>query len=466
MSGVSPEALMELVRNGKPPLLLDIRDEKAFAEGHIRGSASAKLDTMPQMQVVIRRTPRDSMVVLIDEDGSRSRQMAKTMSRFGFAASFLEGGIAGWVGETVRCGQVPTLSGADLWSAISSGEDLLLLDVREPHEFAEFRIPGAVNVPLSRLFALGHEQKIPDDKRVVTVCSHGNRSMVATFALAQAGIEASSLSGGMSAWSQVLNHTVVAREENLAIIQVEKVGKGCLSYIIGSGGEAAVIDPVHPASEYLDLAHAEGLQIAAVLDTHQHADHVSAAARLAAISGAKLHLSSGEDYRIDAEKVREGDEIRIGQKRIAVLHTPGHTAGSMTYLVDGRYALCGDVVFMEGVGRPDLRDRAAEFAGELHETLHSKILQFPEKTVVLPAHHGPGAKPADGVYRTTVGEVGKMSLMSLDREEFVKRVAEAAEPRPMNYSTIIKINQGTAPVAPEQIPDLEMGPNRCSVRVQ
>ena len=464
MTGITPEELAGMIQDKIPLLILDTRNEGEFVRGHIAGAANAGFGTMQQKQVVIAKTPRTFKVVLIDHDGSEAQQSAGLMARFGFDAHFLEGGMAGWTGSTVKSGQRSVLSGEDLWRSISEKEDLFLLDVREPHEFADFRIPGAVNVPLSQLFAPGSRQSVPEGRKVITICSHGNRSMVATFALAQMGIEASSLEGGMARWNQVLSPTATIRDAGLTLIQVEKVGKGCLSYILGSGGKAVVIDPAHPASRYTEIAAEEGLAIVAVADTHQHADHVSAAAQLAQMTGSRLYLSADEDYRIDAVRISGGGSIPFGEERLLTVHTPGHTAGSMTYLA-GSYAFCGDILSVDGVGRPDLRDRADEFAERLYNTLHTEMLKLPPDTKIFPAHRGAGTELADDdTYHTTPEMASRMTLMGLERADFVKRVAGTAEPRPANYSMIIRINRGSIPVSSGQIPDLEMGPNRCSVR--
>ena len=454
MAGILPQDVPRLSKEGA--LLLDVRDEKSYAAGHIKGAASIRIEAM---QVVAAKTPRDRKIVLIDEDGAKSSQIAGAMARFGFDAGFLDGGMSKWTGDTEKSANAPTISGSELAESVKD-EDVFLLDVREESEFSDFKMPGAVNVPLGRLFA--EKIAIPSGKKVVTICSHGNRSMVAMLALAQAGIEASSLAGGMAGWNQVLSEAILSKEKDLAVIQVEKIGKGCLSYIIASENKAAVVDPAYPAARYMEIAESWGFKITAVLDTHQHADHVSAAAELAGIAGARLHLSAKEDYRIDAARVDEGSEIIIGSKKIAVLHTPGHTRGSMTYIVDGRFALCGDAIFADSVGRPDLRDNAAEFAGQLYDTLHEKILGMPQDTVLLPAHHEAGS---DKTRQTTVCAAKNLPLLDMDKEEFVAKVSGAAMPRPGNYSMIIKINRGSIPVSANQIPDLEMGPNRCSVRM-
>lgn len=462
---ITPEELTQVLQSKSNTLILDIRAKENYMQGHIAGAANAVCNSMQQKQIIMSKIPPNMKIILIDDDGVAAKQNATMMARFGFDAHYLKDGIRSWSGELVKSTQDTAISGDDLWNSLKKQDDVLLLDVREPSEFAEFKIPGAVNIPLSQLFMPGSQSQLPKDKKIVTICSHGNRSMVATFALAQNGIEATSLVGGMSMWNQVLNATTL-KEGDITIIQVEKIGKGCLSHIIGSNGEAAVIDPTYPPKKYIEFAQSQGLKITKVIDTHQHADHVSAAKDLAQLTGAKLYLSKLEEYRIDSEKIEDGNTIPVGSKQLKVIHTPGHTQGSMSFVLDDKYVFSGDILFVEGIGRPDLRDQAEEFATQLYNTLHNKLLKFGDDVKIFPTHHGEGVSPTkDGMFYTAVQNAKKLPLLDLGQAEFVSKVVSITTPRPMNYSMIIKINKGVIPVAAEQIPDLEMGPNRCSIRM-
>lgn len=461
---ISSDELSKIIQNKTPALILDIRPKDAYMNGHIPRAANAVCQNMQQKQAVMSKLPPSMKIILIDEDATEAKQNAEMLARFGFDAHYLKDGIKSWNGVLVKSTQDTSISGDLLWESLKKNKDVFLLDVREPEEYADFKIPGAVNVPLSELF-VKQQLEIPKDKKVVTICSHGNRSMVATFALAQKGIESTSLAGGMVMWNQVLNATPL-KENDLTIIQVEKIGKGCLSHIIGSDGEAVVIDPIYPAQKYLEFAKQQNLKITKVIDTHQHADHVSAARELASILGAKLFLSGLEDYKIESEKLGDGDSVQFGSKQLKTIHTPGHTAGSLSFVIDNKYLFCGDTLFVEGIGRPDLRDKAEEFAGHLYDTLHNKLLKFPDDAKVFPTHHSEGVNPAEsGLYYTTVKAAKTLPLLDLDKTDFVSKVVSITTPRPMNYSMIIKVNKGTIPISPMQIPDLEMGPNRCSIRM-
>lgn len=463
---VSTEELESSLQKKEGVLILDLRSKEKFMEGHIPTSANVAADTPQQKQSMLSKVPAAFKIILVDDGSGEAEQYAGAMSRFGYRAHFLKGGISEWKSGLQKSSQAPAITGDTLYSKINNNDkDIFLLDVREPMEFSEHKIPGAVNIPLGEIFMPEIQNKIPKDKKIVTICSHGNRSMVAAFALAQKGIESSSLTGGMAQWNQVLYDTIAKKDDNVTIIQVEKVGKGCLSHIIGCNGEAVVIDPTHPASKYVEFANKHDLKITKVLDTHQHADHVSATRELASQTGATLYYSAREEYKIQAEKLDDGNELKIGSKKINVIHTPGHTAGSMTYIFDNKYVFSGDILFVEGIGRPDLRDQAEQFAQELYDTLHNKLLALPTDSKIFPTHHGEGVKPTEnGIYYTTVEMAKKLQLLDLSKDEFVKKVVSITTPRPMNYAMIIKVNKGIIPPNPMMIPDLEMGPNRCSVQ--
>jgi len=463
---VSADDLESSLQKKEGVLILDLRPKEKFMEGHIPTSASVAAESPQQKQAMLSKVPAAFKIILVDDGSGEAEQYAGAMARFGYRAYFLKGGIPEWKSGLQKSSQAPVITGDSLYSKINNNDqDIFLLDVREPMEFSEHKIPGAVNIPLGEIFMPDVQNKIPKDKKIVTICSHGNRSMVATFALAQKGIESSSLTGGMALWNQVLYDTIAKKAEDITIIQVEKVGKGCLSHIIGSGGEAAVIDPTHPASKYVEFAQKQDLKITKVIDTHQHADHVSATRELASQTGATLYYSAKEEYKIQAEKLDEGNELQIGSKKLKVVHTPGHTAGSMTYIVDDKYVFSGDILFVEGIGRPDLRDQAEQFTQELYDTLHNKILTLSADAKIFPTHHGEGVKPTEnGIYYTTVEMAKKLPLLDISKEEFVKKVVSITTPRPMNYGMVIKVNKGIIPPNPMMIPDLEMGPNRCNVQ--
>ncbi|MDX1441134.1 MAG: rhodanese-like domain-containing protein [Nitrosopumilaceae archaeon] len=447
----------DLSKNSKM-LVFDLRSSDLFEKSHIRGSVHAVCDAKAK-EKIMSKIPKKTRIVLISEPEQISKDSAYMMSEFGLDAYYLKGGFESWKGQ-LTTGKIGKFISPD--ELLSKLENVFLLDVRDKDEFSEYQIPGSVNIPLDNLFNSKSLEKIPKDIEIVTICPHGNRAMVASFALARAGIPSSTLQGGLTQWNQVLKPVVVVKDP-VKIIQVQKVGKGCLSHIVESGGDAIVIDPLYPIEKYNEIAKQEGFKITKVFDTHQHADHVSSARDLAKFNNAKLYMSKYERYDFDANFIGDGEKIAFGNTELRVIHTPGHTPGSLSYVIDEKYVFTGDILFVESIGRPDLRDQAETFTQELFETLHEKLLRLPHYTMVFPTHHGQDAKSEDGAYYSTIQKSRGLPWLDISKDEFISKVVAKTLPRPMNYRKIIATNKGELELLVTDVPDLEIGPNRCAV---
>ena len=457
--GITSDQLHSSLQNKEPLLLFDLRLLETYKQGHISGSVHAICDARAK-EILMPKIPKDVKIILIDDDGTMSYETAKMMSIFGLDAHYLRGGMKNWPHELISGHSSAPISPDELSEKLSDS-NLYMIDVRDSEQFSDFHIPGSKNIPLSDLFNLETLSGIPNDKDIVTICPRGNMATVATFALARNGLNARVLDGGLAGWSQVL--TLTTASENPTVVQVEKIGKGCLSHVVVSQDEAIVIDPLFPAEKYLEIAKEHGVKISHVIDTHQHADHVSAAQRLSELAGASMYESKLEKWDRKTNFLEDGQVIPFGSSQLRVIHTPGHTPGSLSYVVDEKYVFTGDILFIESIGRPDLRDNAEDFALDLYESLHNKLLKLPLETKVFPTHHGPSVASENGAFLTTIGRTKEHEVLKLSKEEFVKQVVSIAVPRPMNYQRIIQINKGSIPLAQSEIPDLEMGPNRCSI---
>lgn len=357
------------------------------------------------------------------------------------------------------------LSAAELAAVLGTERAPALVDVREPHEVAAWSIPGVVNVPLGELPARAGE--LPRDRPIVVVCARGNRSRRAAELLAAEGLRVANLIGGMEAWGRVYD-TATVDAGGVQIVQVRRRGKGCLSYLIGSGGEAFAIDPSIDVAVYLELARDAGWRITRVFDTHLHADHLSGAPDLAARTGASLHLNGSDPFRFAFTPLSDGDRFALpdGESMsVAVLHTPGHTEGSTLFFIGAHVLLSGDTLFVDGVGRPDLAERSEQFARNLHRSLQDKVLSLPDSATVLPAHYGETVAVLPHVPVSAALGTLRTSLLplSFDADDFVAWATTRVTPRPPNYVQIIKANiegvRGGGSSAPRE---LETGPNRCS----
>ena len=364
-----------------------------------------------------------------------------------------------------------TISVETLQDMLERGQPVTVLDIRPPDEQAEWAIPGSAHVDAYDAVKAGGPAvwtalNLPADRPVVTVCGAGKTSLMAAEQLRAQGLQALSLAGGMKAWSLAWNRAEVAMpRSNARVIQVRRTGKGCLSYLIGSQGVAAVVDPALEPDIYVELARDHGWRIRHILDTHVHADHLSRARQLAEQGGAALYLPAQDRVSYPFGPLRDGDRLDIGAARLEAIHTPGHTGESTCYLLDGRALLTGDTLFLDAVGRPDLEASADEARTRAHALYHSlqRLLGLPPETVILPGHT---SRPIafDGIaVEATLAEVRKRTqLLSVPEEMFVERLLARIPPTPPNHEQIVRLNE--AGLLPEGDPtDLEAGANHCAI---
>src|SRR3989441_5175689 len=354
---------------------------------------------------------------------------------------------------------------------LEEGRPVTILDVRPADQRAEWAIPGSVHIDAYR--ALNKHDphaldavKMASDTPVVTVCAAGRTSQLAAEQLAARGVAALSLEGGMKAWSLAWNTAEVSLEDRSArVIQVRRTGKGCLSYLIGAGEEAFVIDASLDPHIYLDLARSQGWQITGVFDTHMHADHLSRSHQLAQVSGAMLFLPDQQRVSFPFTAVRDGDTLATPHLTLTALHTPGHTPESTCYLLNHAILFTGDTLFPTSIGRPDLHADEQETRARsslLYHSLH-KLLALPSETLVLPGHASQPV-PFDGEpIGATLAEIDEhVGLLHATRTMFVETLLRLLPPTPPNYERIVTLNE--ADLAPEgDVTELEAGANRCAI---
>ncbi|WP_458189604.1 MBL fold metallo-hydrolase [Haladaptatus sp. NG-WS-4] len=375
---------------------------------------------------------------------------------------------------------VDSLDPERLAERIDSGDTVTILDVRAESEFDDWHIEGE-NVDIENVpyydFIEGVDDdllaQVPQTDRLVVVCAKGGASEYVAGLLEQEGRDAVNLADGMNGWASIYEAREVTRYDGAGtVLQYQRPSSGCLGYLVTHDGEAAVVDPLRAfAARYLDDADELGVELAYALDTHVHADHVSGVRRLAE-EGVEAVLPEPAAARGVADErefttVDDGDTLSVGDVEIEARHTPGHTSGMTSYLIDGSVLLTGDGLFTESVARPDLEEGAAgapEAARELHRTLHERIFALPDETTIAPGHFGPGATPADdGTYTARLGALREsMAVLSMERDEFVEFILSDMPPRPANFEDIIAVNLGQRDVDDERAFELELGPNNCA----
>jgi len=355
---------------------------------------------------------------------------------------------------------------------LDAQQPVTVLDIRTDEDRAQWAIPGSLHLNAYEALRAGQpgvlaDATFPLDRPVVTVCNAGRVSQTAAEMLADRGFDARSLAGGMRAWSLAWNAAdVPLSDASVRVIQVRRTGKGCLSYIVGSSGEAAVVDPSVSPEVYLELAHRHGWSIRYVLETHIHADHLSRARELARQTGAVLLLPAQDRARFAFTPIPDGERIRVGSATLRALHTPGHTHESTSYVLNEAAVFTGDTLFTNGVGRPDLHadpEAARARAVSLFVSLNL-LRQLSAAIMALPAHASEPIAFDGRPVAARMDDVDAWLAGWLTSESgFVDRVTSNLPPTPPNFVRIVDLNEaGDFPTGDPT--ELEAGANRCAVR--
>jgi glyoxylase-like metal-dependent hydrolase (beta-lactamase superfamily II)/rhodanese-related sulfurtransferase len=356
-----------------------------------------------------------------------------------------------------------------LRSWLETGKEINVLDIRPVQERTEWFIPGSIyfdaydklraNNPDS-LHGLHLDKSVP----VVAICAGGKTSLIAAQLLSKQGFEAYSLLGGMKEWSLSWN-TAKLSFPKFEVTQFRRTGKGCLSYIIASDGEAIVVDASLPAEIYQEELQKHKLVLKHVVETHIHADHLSRAKQLAESSKAQLHLPVPNKVSFEFTPINEEHVFQIGDISIKAIPTPGHTIESTSYLIDDKVLLTGDTLFINGVGRPDLKasnEEATQKSKMLYRSLR-KLLALNQSVIVLPAHTSQPVDFDNTSIQTTIGNIKQtVAMLNLSEEEFINTIQQRIPPTPANYLSIVEknIKGDFSDVNPV---DLEAGANRCAI---
>jgi glyoxylase-like metal-dependent hydrolase (beta-lactamase superfamily II) len=381
---------------------------------------------------------------------------------------------------------VEGITAEKLRDKIDAGEDFVLFDNRNPEDFENWHIDGAINVEYSASDdeLIGdfdpHREEADEADEIVTICAVGNASASFGEWLEDEGFEnVTSVVNGMEGWGHVYDVVPIAtRDDDIEILQVQRRAKGCLGYIVGCKrtGEAAVIDATRHTKEYVDAAREHGFNITAIFETHIHADHLMMGGRqLREELNVPYYLGSEAETREPAfeyDPVEPNGTVEIGEITIKGIHTPGHTTGSTSWLVEDEALMTGDTLFVESVGRTELQFEggdAEEAAGVLYDTLQ-KMMALPDTVNVLPGHFnvtddGRYVDVTPGTPMTrTIGHIRQNNeMLQLDEEAFVKAAFDKIPSKPPNYEEVIATNEGKRELEDEsEAEELELGPNRCA----
>ena len=418
------------------------------------------------------------------------------------------------------------------------GRSFAIVDTRPRESFEGWRIADSIHYFYKPFHEFDRddfeaETGLRPDDAIVTACAKGKASLDFAEQLEAAGYgEVTVVDDGMRGWSGVYDRTTVplpnAGDDALEIVQIQRRAKGCLGYLViggaasesgdgsdrvavaesdgsdrvavaesdGSDRVAVAIDVSRHGDQWREAAAERDASIAAVLDTHVHADHLSGGRALADELGVPYYLPAAaaeRDVAYEFEPLARNETLDVGGVDVKALATPGHTDDMVSYLVGRSAVLTGDTLFTDSVGRTELQFAAggddaqgadgvadaeddAESAGaatgadRLYDSLHGTLLAEPDGVVVCPGHFAVANDGTTGdvvpgePVTTTVGAARReIDVLAADREAFVDRITATLPEKPPNYEDVIAANRGVSS-PPDEVSaiELELGPNRCA----
>ncbi|CAM3995099.1 MBL fold metallo-hydrolase [Alkalicoccus chagannorensis] len=366
---------------------------------------------------------------------------------------------------------------AETAAKVMNEEKVFILDVRNEDAFQDWKIESEhfeyLNIPYFDMLDGVEDvvEQLPKDKDILVVCAKvGSSEMVADM-LSDEGLDVAYLEGGMKAWSEHLEPVKVGDIPGGALYQFLRLGKGCLSYMAVSNGEAVVIDAVRMTDTFEAFAQKQGAVIKHVLDTHLHADHISGGRMLAENTGASYWLPPKDagEVTFRYEPLEDEQTIAFGETEVAVhaVYSPGHTIGSTSFIMNQQYLFSGDILFVDSIGRPDLAGKAEDWVADLRNTLYQTYASLSKDLIVLPAHFMNMSEIGDDhTVKAELGELFKKNhgLNMEDEEAFRRTVTENLPPQPNSHEEIRQTNMGKITPEEEKQREMEIGPNRCAVQ--
>jgi len=378
---------------------------------------------------------------------------------------------------------LPQIPPQELAERLDRGESVQVLDVRAADKVARGHVEFG---PELEFHALPNSQilRLPDVKDlqldaarpVAVICGHGNSSKQTTAFLRERGYQAYSVIGGMAGWETVYVARRLSPTPSVShVVQLDRVGKGALSYVLVSDGDAVIVDPGRHVDRYERLLTDLGATAAAVIDTHIHADYLSGARAAAARWHVPyfLHPDDGVspyDNRpgtLSYQPLTDGDTVVFGRATLRAVHVPGHTLGSIALVADEGLALTGDFLFVQSIGRPDLAGKSAAWAKLLWQSLERVRQSWPGDLLILPAHYATeNERRADRAVAARFDVIAATNAAAAIQDErtFLKWIEDHTSVFPDAYRMIKETNLGLMDISEADAEVLESGPNQCAVR--
>jgi len=360
------------------------------------------------------------------------------------------------------------------------GHAFTLLDVRNNEELGRFKVEGPylskmINIPYFEFIELEDESvaklEVPKDESIRILCAkEGSAKYVGEILVNNGWTDVRYLAGGIKTWGNMLAPKLVASENGYKLYQIIRPGKASCSYGLIFKDEMVVFDPSRNIDFYRQFAAENSCRLIKTFETHLQADYISGSPQLSSSTGAQIVGHAGDfqgaAFAYKAVSDQEGFHFSKGGPEIKAIHMPGHTPGSTSYLIDNKFMVTGDTVFILSIGRPDLGGMVDEWSKLLFNTLKTKIAELNEDLVILPGHYieWSEANP-DQMFVDTLGSIKQKNadIYGIDEEAaFTNFIKDNMRQQPPEYAQIRKVNAGLLDVDAEAQEIMDLGKNECA----
>ncbi len=365
----------------------------------------------------------------------------------------------------------------ELFDWLTAKENIVVLDVRNDKDFSRFQIESPypfemMNISYYDFMEIEDEcvAQVPADKSIRIVCAkEGSAKYVAEILDKHGFTDVQYLAGGIKTWGNMLVPKLVTDEQGFTLYQFIRPGKASCSYGLIFGKEMMVFDPSRNVDFYLAFAKEKGCKIIKTFETHLQADYISGSREIAEKTGADFF---GNEADFGSSKnpfipLEDGETHNFSQDgpEVAVLFTPGHTPGSTSFIINNKYMIAGDMVFISSVGRPDLGGKAEDWARLLYGSIQL-VKKLNHNLVVLPGHYMNWEEAnQDLTFITTLGETidRNHDIYYIENEaDFIEFIKDNMRPQPEEYAVIRMVNANLEQVEDDKAEELDLGKNECA----
>ena len=365
----------------------------------------------------------------------------------------------------------------ELYNWLADQEDIVIVDVRNNKEFAKFNVEGPhpckmFNIPYFDFMEVEEESiaKLPAGSRIRIVCAKEASAKYVAEIVHNNGFEdVGYLKGGINSWGNLLVPKLLSTSDQYDLYQFIRPGKASCSYGVVAGEQMMLFDPSRNHEFYLSFAQEKKADIVKTFETHLQADYIAGSRIISEKTGAEFLANTGDftGSKINYTELTDNSLHGFGPNgpEVKAIFTPGHTPGSTSYLIDNKFLITGDTVFIESIGRPDLGGQAEQWATMLFNTMNM-IKEMDHQLMILPGHFMDWEEADEQLnFISTLGEIIAKNSSIFDMvnvDDFITFIKDNMRPQPEEYQKIRLINANLEQVDEDEQNTLDIGKNECA----